>query len=339
MIRRAVAFAAVALATWFVGPSTALADPAGPTDYRSEVVSIDPPVPGLEVSIVGGDSFVHVTASPGTDVLVLGYAAEPYLWIQPDGSVVENRRSPATYYNEERYGAEIPTAADAAAAPEWVRIGSGGSWAWHDHRAHRMEPFAPVNASRGDQILDEVIPVVVDGVPVDIRISSVWQPAPSRLPMIAGLVLAGLAVGAVAITGRSRALAPLALTIATAAAVVGLLQFRSLPSSTAPSTLWWLAPVAAMGFSLVAIWLEWRAGATSAVSSAATAVAGLQLVVWGVERRVGLVRAVLPTDAPFWFDRLVTAAALAIGLGAAALAIVSMVRVEPRPHRSARPAR
>ncbi len=43
---------------------------------------------------------------------------------------------------------------------------------------------------------------------------------------------------------------------------------------------------------------------------AAAAIAGLELAVWALDRRAGLTKAVLPTDAPYWLDRAVTAGAL-----------------------------
>jgi hypothetical protein len=124
------------LAAVLIGPP-AHADPAGPTDYRSEVVSVDPPTPTVDVGILGGDSFVDLTVRPGTEVIVVGYQGEDYLWFRPDGTVWENRRSPSTYANAERYGSDVPELASATAAPDWVRVGDGGRWAWHDHRGTR----------------------------------------------------------------------------------------------------------------------------------------------------------------------------------------------------------
>ena len=87
-----------------VSPTPAMADSAGPTDYRSEVVAIDPPTPSIAVSIVGGDSFVLLRVDPGVEVEIMGYQDEPYLRFAADGSVFENQRSPATYINGSRYG-------------------------------------------------------------------------------------------------------------------------------------------------------------------------------------------------------------------------------------------
>ena len=109
-MRSVAAFAAVALGVGVVLAAAfstpVFADPAGPTDYRSEVVSVDPATADIEVEIIGGDSFVQLTAQPGTDVIVVGYRGEPYLWFRPDGTVVENRNAPTTYQNLSRYGSD-----------------------------------------------------------------------------------------------------------------------------------------------------------------------------------------------------------------------------------------
>ena len=112
---------------------------------RSDRLPVDdrqrrPGVPDtIDVRIVGGDSFVLLTADPGTDVVVLGYDNEPYLHFRADGVVEENRRSPTVYQNRSRYGSDdAPADADPTAAPEWQQVASGGSYAWHDHRAHWM---------------------------------------------------------------------------------------------------------------------------------------------------------------------------------------------------------
>ena len=103
------------------------ADPAGPTDYRSEVVSVDPATADIEVEIIGGDSFVQLTAQPGTDVIVVGYRGEPYLWFRPDGTVAENRNAPTTYQNLSRYGSEAPAGVDAGGRAGLAAGGVGPS--------------------------------------------------------------------------------------------------------------------------------------------------------------------------------------------------------------------
>jgi hypothetical protein len=337
----------VALVTAAVGafgfPAPVHADPAGPTDYRSEVTDVVPPTDTVAVDIVGGDSFVRMSVDAGTEVVVLGYEAEPYLLIDASGDVYENRRSPATYYNEERFGGPIPPEADATAEPVWERVGRGGQWAWHDHRAHRMESFAPVNVSRGSPVLDAVVPLVVDGAPVEVHIVSTWMPAPSPWPGVIGALVA-----VVVLAGLARLLGPqigIGVTLAAASAAAlaaGAIQYRSLPPATGPRTLWWLAPLVALVCAVVAVVLARRSNQVSHPSqvpswAAAAAIAAVQLVVWGAERRWALVRAILPTDAPFWFDRFATGAALAAGTAGLAVAAWAVIRsLTPAPSRSPR---
>ena len=341
-MRRASAFTALALTATVLGlavPGTAAADPAGPTDYRSEIVQISPDPGTIEVSIAGGDSFVVIEVAAGTEVVVLGYQGEHYLRITSDGQVWENRRSPATYENTERYGVgELPPEADADAdaEPEWRRVGSGGSWAWHDHRAHRMDPFPPVNVERGEQVLDTVVPLLVDGTEVDVRVSSTWMAAPSAVPSMVGLFLGVALVGVVGVL-RRRPAAALAVA-ATSALVIGVVQFRSLHPATDPLWLWWLAPAIGLVAAATAIVLEVRSpslpGRANLAALGAVAVAALQLVVWGIERRHGHWRAVLPTDAPFWLDRLVSAATLAAGIAVLLVVVVNVAAALRAPGRA-----
>src|SRR5215210_2844228 len=98
---------ALAVATGIVvmsAPTTALADAARPSDFRSEIVSVLPETDDVTATIEGGDSFVRIEVERGHDGRVEGYAGEPYLWIDGDGVGHENQRSPATYYNRNRAG-------------------------------------------------------------------------------------------------------------------------------------------------------------------------------------------------------------------------------------------
>ena len=104
-------------------------------------MSITPPTATVEVEVIGGDSFVQLTATPGTEVLVEGYQQEPYLRFRTDGVVEENQRAPTTYLNASRFGGgDVPAGADPALPPDWKQVATGGTFAWHDHRAHWMDP-------------------------------------------------------------------------------------------------------------------------------------------------------------------------------------------------------
>jgi hypothetical protein len=316
MTLRRLLVALVALGAGVAAPAgVAGADPAGPTDYETTITSVEPPTPGIEVSIVGGDSFLRVAAEPGVDVVVLGYQQEPYLHIRPDGVVEENQRSPARYLNVDRYGSGTPPAgADATPAPNWAVIGSGGAWAWHDHRSHWMSPEPPPDASPGTVIQSSTVPLVVDGSPVTVGVSTTWLAAPSRLPLGVGAA-AGLAVVILALARRAR-LAWALLAVSVVAGGVGYWQFRSLPAETGPLVVWWVLPAVAAASLLLAVLLGARL-----VSYALVLLAALELAVWVWLRRDAAFRAVIPTDAPYWLDRGVLAAtgvaAVVVALGAA----------------------
>jgi hypothetical protein len=312
----------VAVAVVLAMPSPACADPAGPTDFESTVVDIDPPAGGVDVEIIGGDAFVLLTVSPGVSVYVIGYRGEPYLRFLTSGVVEVNDNAPSTYLNEDRYAAvEIPSSASPDAAPSWRRVASDGSYAWHDHRAHWMNESPPPGRGPGDRILEGVVPLLVDGQEVDVAIASTWQAPPSPVPAVVGIVTGiGIALAALRWTGRRTA--PLGTMVLAAAALgVGATAVLSVPSETAPSWTLWLAPAsslvlaapAALGTRAPVVLRRW--------APLLAVIAALELVVWSVLRWDTLWRAILPTAAPYWLDRLVTAGTLA---GSALITIVAL---------------
>ncbi len=312
-----------------LAPAAALADPAGPTDYQTEVVGITPAVPGLSARAIGGDSFFELTVDPSidVDVVVIGYRGEPYLRFRADGTIEENRLAPTTYLNNDRFGqTEAPPEADPEAAPQWRTVGEGRRWAWHDHRTHWMNSFHPLGARPGQQILDAVVPLLVGDQPVDIEVISIWRPAPSSWPAIVGAVV-GLALAAAAVQagrvrlgGAARAPAGALAVLAAAALVIGLWQTWSVPSETGPPVNGWALPATSLAIAAVAVVVRMSVFTRAGLAI----VAAVQLVLWGAQRRSGLVRAILPTDAPFWLDRAVTAAVLG---GATVLALHALWRV------------
>jgi hypothetical protein len=306
--------------------SPAVADPAGPTDYQSEVRSVEPDTPAIEVGIIGGDSFFELRVERGTDAMVVGYQGEDYLWFRPDGVVLENQNSPATYLNADRYGIDgVPDGARADAEPRWEQVATGGYWAWHDHRAHWMQRARPFGLAPGDQILEAVIPIIVDGDVVEVTVISTWQQAPSPIPAVLGVV-AGLGTAAAVWFLRrsasgSRSIPPSVATMPLVILVlaVGVVQYVSLPSATDPRPIWFVLPLAAAASAVAGVVFAWRRRRFAA--DAAALFVGVELAVWGVVKRDGLFAAIVPTDAPFWLDRFATAAALSGGVALTALSL------------------
>jgi hypothetical protein len=320
-LRRLLGVVVGALGLVAAAASPALADPPGPTDYRSEVRSIEPETPAIEVGIIGGDSFVELRVESGTEAMVVGYQGEDYLWFRPDGVVLENRNSPATYLNADRYGGDgVPPGARADAEPRWERVATGGSWAWHDHRAHWMQSAPPFGLAAGDQILEEVIPIVVDGAMVEVIVISTWQPEPSPLAMWLGVVAGfGATVGAWFLRGRRFGPVVASVPLVLLAVAVGAAQYASLPSAAAPRPVWIVLPLIAAASAAAGLVLAVRGRRFAA--DAALVLVGAELVVWGFVKRDGLSAAIVPTAAPFWLDRFATAAALVGGAGLAAAAL------------------
>jgi hypothetical protein len=307
------------------GGGTAFADPPRPTDYRSEIVSITPDVPGMTARIIGGDAFLELDA-PGLDVVVSGYQGEPYLHFAVDGTVSENQRSPARWLNTDRYSqTDVPPEADADAPPEWKVVGEGGRFAWHDHRTHWMVETPPLGLGPGDQILDAVIPIVVDGQDVTIAVRSVWMAPPSRVPWVAAALLAAAVGAAVAALGgrHPRLVAVGALVAAAAALVAGGWQTWSLPPETGPPFTHWVLPLVALAAAAVALVPRW----TEFTVRSMTLIAGVQLAVWAVLRRGVLDHAILPTSAPFWLDRVLTAVAGVLAVVVVYASAVSIARL------------
>ena len=316
---------ALALAV-VLAPGVAHADAAAPTDYRTTIVSVSPQIVGLGVSIEGGDSFIRLTAPAGSEVIVSGYAGEPYLRFTSDGTIETNRLSAATYENERRYGAtEVPAFVDYSAPPEWQQVGTGSTWAWHDHRSHWMDDEPPIGLEPGQSLPPQTIPITVDGERVAITVETTLIAAPSWWPSAFGvliglqLVLLGWWLGPATATLTT-------LVVALAAAVTGVGQFLSLPPETGPSHLWWLMPTVAIVAGVVAIATY---GRSELLIRGLLALSGLQLAVWAFSRRTVFTRPVLPTDIAFWFDRAATGAALAGGSAIAILAIGSLLTRDP----------
>src|SRR5690606_28892329 len=147
----------------------------------------------VDARVVGGDAFLELEVAEGHEVVVLGYGDEPYLRFRADGTVERNRRSEATYLNDDRRGAvDLPAIADNAAEPEWEEVAGGGAYAWHDHRIHWMGSGRPPGAEPGDVVQPWTVPLQVDGTPAEVSGELVLVAGVSPLPWLA-LGLAGLA--------------------------------------------------------------------------------------------------------------------------------------------------
>jgi hypothetical protein len=298
----------------------AAADPPAPSDFRSTVTGIEPEAEVVRAEIVGGDSFLELSVDDGHEVIVQGYGREPYLRFRDDGTVERNRRSEATYLNEDRRGAvDIPPQADNEADPEWEQVAGGGTYAWHDHRIHWMGEGKPAGIKPGTVIQDWTVDISVDGTPTQLRGTLVLAEQVSPLPWF---VLALGAGAAVVLLGRRHTIVTAggaALAASLAALVGGWGQYSVAPSGSGASPLGVIVPALAVVAAGAGLLLLARPpwGAAAILASAAAVIG------WGVLRADVLWKPVLPTDLPYNLDRGLTALALGLAVAAAGLVVWS----------------
>jgi hypothetical protein len=299
-VRRAIAVAGVALVVGIAAAPMAAADPARPTNARSEVTRLEPPSNVVRLDVVGGDAFLRIRVDRGHEVVVRGYEDEPYLRVLGDGTVERNERSPAVYLNENRYGAsDRPANADAAAEPDWRAVGNSGTYTWHDHRIHFMGLGDPVG-------MNWTVPIVVDGVGALVmgRLDVVGAPASWPWWIVAVAICAGVLYFLRRFLSRAVAVCVAAVP----AMIVAIGELASVPKSAGGSIAPLLAPVCAVVFIGLAFVM-----ARSRQSMLAGG--GGALAVWTFTRLNTWNHAVLLSGLPAWFERAAAAVALGVGAG------------------------
>lgn len=310
--------AAVLIIGW-AGP--AAADAAEPGDLSSAVTSVEPDPGGFSIETAGGDSFLSLTVDEGTEVVVLGYEGEPYLRFANDGLVEQNLNSPATYINDDRYGADDLTperlqGVDVTTLePDWEQVATDGTFAWHDHRTHEMRADSPV--PRGESYAwSAPVLIEVDGTPVEVNGEITFAADVSPLPWFAlALVVAGALV---LLAARLPEIVPplLVAGVALLATGVAWVGYAVQPPSAGASILPAVVGLIALALGVVAVAGE-RLRVVGLVAG------GVFLATWAVFRLAVLSNPVLPTTVPFAFERLVTALALGVGIGAVVVAFRS----------------
>jgi hypothetical protein len=301
------------------------------TNYRTIILSVTPPVPGLSVRVLEVGNKLQLTNHSGQQVLVLGYDGEPYLRVGPAG-VEENEGAPSTYLNRSSLPParqRVPAQADPAAPPRWRHVASQPVAVWHDHRSHWPGRAAPpgVRAAPGRQ------QVVVPAWQVPLRVGSqtvlvngevVWVPGPSPWPWL-GLAVLLCVAGLLASSVWARP----ALAVVAAGAVA---------ADMVHATASWLgsaAPVAtklganvttAAGWVLAAFAVERLLHGRGETGRMLLLLAGIFLVIGGAGPDLGtLSRSQLPSGLPAVWTR--AAVAVTLGLGTA---MVLGVLLRPR---------
>jgi hypothetical protein len=248
--------------TLAVTAEVASAEPVRPSNFESVIRQIEPATPEIQVKVLGGDSYLQVSAQPGTTVQIPGYDGEPYLRIAADGTVEQNKRSPAVILNSTRGSAmgmddsggtaTFPDDVSSTAPPEWQRVGSGGKVAWHDHRIHWMVSAPPVT-DESEVAQDWFLPLTVNGKEVTVTGELLYKNNSVPWPGLLALVVAAVAAY-LGRTGKGRLVLLLAAAISAGALSIGGLLGNP--------------PAAQSSQSLVVAWLPLALSATAAVAAA-----------------------------------------------------------------------
>lgn len=183
----------------------------GDAGYESVITRLSPAVRGMTVEVPAGGSHLKLTNRTGRDLTVLGYEGEPFARILADGTVQENRNSPAYWLNKDELGnAPVPRTAVAKAKPNWRTLDSTGSHEWHDHRVHWMGGEAPAritDRSKRTLVLRWKVPMRLGKDPVEVDGELWWrgQDQGDRgviAPAFIGLGLLCLFLGGAAVVRR-----------------------------------------------------------------------------------------------------------------------------------------
>ena len=178
MARRCIRAAALAALVVSLCASSAYAH-AGNPKFESLVEGVSPKISGFSVTVLDGDDRLELVNHSSETITIDGYNKEPYLRMEPDGTVSVNVRSPALYLNTDRTDtAPVPDSADAKAAPQWKVVEHDGRYQFHDHRIHWMSTSTPqqvTDTSKRTKVVDWRVPLHAAGSAGAISGTLFWR--------------------------------------------------------------------------------------------------------------------------------------------------------------------
>jgi hypothetical protein len=343
-LARAVAGAGFTLLFVVVAAGPAAAHGVGglePTNYKTTVRGIRPPISGLHVRAV--DLGANIELSNDTDhaVLVYGYQGEPYLRIGPRGTW-ENARSPAVFLNRTRVPTHDAPADryDAKATPEWHKVSGSPVASWHDHRTHWMGTEDPPEVRRDPGsphvvIRDWKIPLRFQGRAATVTGDARWIPGQSPWLWLVGAGVLAVAVVALARTRAWVVVMQTALAVLIVSETIHVVGAWQATTASVGSRM--LASIYSIGGIIVcalAVW--WLRRRDPWAATPVVLIAGLFVfVAGGLADVTTLTRSQVPTTLPDAVARLTVTIALGLGLG---VVIAAGSRLRPVPPRRPEPA-
>lgn len=118
-----------------------------PTNYASRILFVRPAVPGVSLRVLDLGRRMELHNQTSDDIVVLGYAGEPYFRVGPRGAF-ENRVSPTTAANKVAPAGRAtttttttaPSIASRDASPVWRRVNTAPIARWRDQRTRYEGP-------------------------------------------------------------------------------------------------------------------------------------------------------------------------------------------------------
>ena len=325
-VGRFIGIAATALIMLGVFAPSAGADGAGPTNYESRIDSIKPTVKGVRFEVLGSEAFLQVSADPGVRVQIPGYDGEPYLRIDADGSVWQNRNSPAKYVNSSRSGrTTLPKDLGNGNDPEWEKVSDDGTVAWHDHRIHWMTNETP--AADADGFVQEwEVPISVDATEVLITGSLYRKGNAFPWPALVSIaVAAGIALGVA--RSRVRSITPVLIGVSAIALVQTLIMRADDPPGSGTSPIPLILAILALGCALVSLLPKLG----PPIVGLATALASAALLIGWLVPVIGVFwMPYVPLGLPAVVSRLLVAIVAGGAIGSASAAVLDPDSVNSR---------
>jgi hypothetical protein len=174
------------------------ADQGSNANYRSNIVSVTPAAPGLQVQVLAFADRLQLVNHTGRTVTIYGYQGEPYARLLPDGEVQLNEHSPAVFLNTSFFGGGTPPPGqNPNLPPQWTTIYKTGSFQWHDHRIHWASPTTPPQVKDKDKrtlIFNWTLPISVGAERGRIAGQLFWAPSTSGASVGAYVALAVIAL-------------------------------------------------------------------------------------------------------------------------------------------------
>jgi hypothetical protein len=189
-----------------------ISDQGSNYNYRSNITSIAPHVPGLSLQVLEFADRMLLINHTGRTVTIYGYDGEPYARVLGNGTVEQNLRSTAVYLNTNFYADVTPPASASTnplTPPEWQVVDKTGQFEWHDHRIHWMSPQTPPQVKNKDKltkIFNWTVPISVGAQKGTVDGQLFWTPENSKAPVgaIVALVIVLLGSAGLVIVVRRR---------------------------------------------------------------------------------------------------------------------------------------